>query len=88
MKTEHEVKAALLAKAASDAAFRTRLIADPRATLEQEFDVAVPEGFHLHVHEETASSAHLVLPPAGGGRLDPGEMRAVSGGVSFTWFWD
>ena len=79
MKTEQEFKAALLAKATSDDAFRTRLVADPRATFEQEFDIAVPEGFSLHVHEETASSAHLVLPPADTG-LDPSEMRAVAGG--------
>ena len=79
MKTEQEIKSHLLEKAVSDAAFRTRLVADPRATFEQEFDIAVPEGFNVHVHEETATSAHLVLPAAGG-PLDSGELDVVAGG--------
>ena len=82
MKTEAEFKAALLEKATSDDAFRKRLVADPKGTFEDEYDIAVPDGFSLHVHEETATSAHLVLPRAGNG-LDPSEMSSVSGG--FIW---
>ena len=87
MKTEHEVKAALLAKAASDAAFRAQLVADPRAALEQAFDITFTDEFSLHVHEETATSAHLVLPPARGG-LGPSELEAVAGGNCGKWAWE
>ena len=83
MNTEQEIKAALLAKATSDAGFRARLVADPRATFEQEFDIVVPEGYRLHVHEETATSAHLVLPRTGNG-LDASEMSSVSGGTTIA----
>ena len=82
MKSEQEVKAALLEKAGADPAFRARLVADPVETVEQEFDIGIPEGFSLHVHEETATSAHLVLPSAGG--LDVTAMGAVSGGLVRT----
>ena len=39
----------------------------------------MPAGFEMHVHEETATSAHMVLPPVGG-RLGDGELQSVAGG--------
>ena len=80
MKTESEVRAHLIEKADADSAFRAALLTDMRATVEKEIGFAMPAGFEMHVHEETATSAHMVLPPVSGDRLAPGEMQSVAGG--------
>ena len=82
MKTESEVRAHLLEKAAADNAFRAALLTDTRATVEKEIGFAMPPGFEMHVHEETATSAHMVLPSVGG-RLAPDELQSVAGGHHF-----
>ena len=79
MKTEKEVREHLLQKAETDSAFRAALLSDTRATVEKEIGFAMPRGFEMHVHEETATSAHMVLPPVGG-RLRSEELQSVVGG--------
>ena len=63
MQSEAEVKAHIAMKAAEDDEFRARLVADPRAALEEETGLRLPDDYRLHVHEESATDAHLVLPP-------------------------
>ena len=63
MRSEAEVRAHVTLKAAEDDDFRARLIAAPRATVEEEAGIRFPDGYRLHVHEETATDAHVVLPP-------------------------
>ena len=77
MKTASEVRLALIEKAGEDAEFRAQLLSDPKSAIENEFDITVPEGFKLHVHEESAAAAHLVLPP--NPSLSAEELAAVSG---------
>lgn len=57
------MKAHIWMKAAEDDDFRARLIVDPRAAVEEETGIRFPDGYRLHVHEESATDAHLVLPP-------------------------
>ena len=63
MQSEAEVKAHIAMKATEDDEFRARLVADPRATVEAEIGLRFPDGYQLHVHEESATDAHMVLPP-------------------------
>ena len=63
MQSEAEVKAHIAMKAAEDDEFRARLVADPRAALEEETGLRLPDDYRLHVHEESATDAHMVLPP-------------------------
>ena len=63
MRSEAEVKAHIAMKAAEEDDFRARLIADPRATVEEEAGIWFPDDYRIHVHEETATDAHVVLPP-------------------------
>ena len=58
------------------------LIADPRVAISAETGTAIPDGFNVVVHEDSATTAHLVLPPSP--RLTEAEMEKVSGGV-FIW---
>ena len=58
------------------------LIADPRAAISAETGTAIPDEFNVVVHEDSSTTAHLVLPPSP--RLTEAEMEKVSGGV-FIW---
>ena len=58
-----DVTARLRAKAARDPDFRARLLANPRATIEEELSLKLADGHAIHVHEETDTAAHLVIPP-------------------------
>ncbi len=54
----------VIAKAASDAKFKQRLLSDPKAAL-SEMDIEPPEGMEnvtIRVVENTADTVHLVLP--------------------------
>ncbi len=82
MTTATEMKTQILNKAAEDGEFRARLIADPKAVISAETGTTIPDGFDVVVHEDSATTAHLVLPPSP--RLTEAEMEKVAGGV-FIW---
>ena len=77
MTTATDMKNAILSRAAADGDFRARLIADPKATIASEVGTAIPEGFDVAVHEDSATTAHLVLPPSP--ELTDAELEMVSG---------
>ena len=70
----------LVSKAAEDGDFRARLLASPKAAIEQEFGVSLPAGHEIHVHEETHASTHLVLPPPS--KLSREEREAARTGAA------
>ena len=78
MTTATELKTKILTKAAEDSDFRARLLTDPKAAISAETGVTVPEGFHVAVHEDSGTTAHLVLPPSPA--LTEAELAAVAGG--------
>ena len=81
MTTATELKTRILTKADEDNDFRARLIADPKAVISAETGATIPEGFDVEVHEDSATTAHLVLPPSP--KLTEAELVQVSGGT--TW---
>ena len=83
MQSEAEVKAHIAMKAADDDDFRVRLLADPRATVEAETGLRLPDDYQIHIHEESASSAHLVLPP--NPALSREQMEHITGGNDWGW---
>ena len=78
MTTATELKTKILSKAAEDGDFRTRLLTNPRATISTELDTTIPEGFDVAVHEDSRTTAHLVLPPSPA--LTEADMKAIAGG--------
>ena len=78
MQSEAEVKAHIVMKAAEDDEFRAKVLADPRAALEQETGMRLPADYRLHVHEETAGEAHIVLPPKP--ELSQEQLDGIAGG--------
>ena len=72
----------ILGKADEDSEFRALLIADPKAAISAE----IPDGFNVVVHEDNATTAHLVLPPSP--VLTEAELEAAAGGwVGFAPGW-
>ena len=82
MTTATELKDHLLTRASEDGDFRARLLADSNATISAELDTPIPEYFHIKVHEDSATTAHLVLPRSGD--LSEAEMESVAGGVGYA----
>lgn len=81
MQTTAGIEARLRAKADSDPAFRAQLKSDPKGAIEGATGLVIPDGFNIHVHEQSSNERHLVLTPAGG-RLSDDEMSQASGGLS------
>ena len=83
MTTATELKSRILSKADEDNDFRARLIADPRAAIASEVGTVVPDGFDIVVHEDSATTAHLVLPPSSA--LTEAELGTIAGGSMDSW---
>ena len=78
METANEMKAKIVGKANQDEEFRSLLLDRPKDAIQQELGVAIPASMSVEVHEDSATTAHLVLPP--GSRLSEPEMeKAVAG---------
>lgn len=78
-RTMSEMKAHIMAKAAEDGEFRAKLLADPKPVISAELGVFIPEGFTIQVHEDSSTSAHLVLPLPN--RLSEKDLEEAVGGV-------
>ena len=69
----------ILKQTQGDQALAARLKDDPAAVL-TEHGIAVPEGITIHVHENTATDVHLILPGKDTRELDDAELDMVAGG--------
>ena len=81
MTTATELKTKILSKAAEDGDFRTQLLADPKTAISAETGMTIPEGFDVAVHEDSATTAHLVLPPSP--ELTEVDLEMVAGGRAY-----
>ena len=89
MTTATEMRDRILNRADADSDFRALLIADPKAAISAEIGTTIPDGFDVTVHEDSATTAHLVLPPSP--RLTEADLEIVAGGRGYrgqgpTWF--
>ncbi len=80
MTTATELKTQILTRADEDGDFRARLIEDPKAAISSETGTAIPDGFEVMVHEDSATTFHLVLPPSP--RLTEAELKQATGGIA------
>ena len=76
--TVSEMKARILARATEDDQFRAELVRDPKAVISSELGVLIPENFAIQVHEDNATTAHMVLPLSD--RLTEEDLAQVAGG--------
>lgn len=62
METRNQIEKMILEKAMKEDAFRKNLLEDPKAAIEAELELKLPEGIRIEVLEETQDSFYLVLP--------------------------
>jgi hypothetical protein len=82
-----EIERKLIERSLQDESLRQRLLADPRAALEEELGTRLPEEVQVVAVEETADTVYLVLPLRSteaqeAGELSDRELEAVAGGAS------
>ena len=80
MTTATEMKERILNRADEDGDFRAHLIADPKAAISAETGATIPEGFDVVIHEDNATTTHLVLPPSP--ELTDAELEKATGGIA------
>ena len=85
MTTATEMRERILSRAAEDGDFRALLIADPKAAISAEIGADIPDVFNVAVHEDSATTVHLVLPPSP--VLTEAELETVAGGHHPNPFW-
>jgi hypothetical protein len=75
------VEEALIRRSLKDETFRQRLLANPKATIEQELGERLPADLKVQVLEETQDTVYLVLPPSrAAGELSDKDLDSVAGG--------
>jgi hypothetical protein len=69
----------VVARAWADEGFKRRLLADPKAVL-QEHGLAAPPGVEVRVVENTATVLYLALPARPAGELTEADLAKVAAG--------
>lgn len=80
MRAAAEMREEVMRRAAEDPAVREALKTDPKGTIGELIGVRLPDGLRVHVHEDSADTGHLVLPPPD--RLDDAALERVTAGFS------
>src|SRR5437764_12611469 len=84
MREQNPWRQQVMVRAMKDDAFRQELLANPKAVLERELGITLPQGVSVQVHEDTPTILHLVLPmkpPAGEPvELSDAELEQAAGG--------
>lgn len=85
METQQSLIEKLVAKAEEDSDFRSRLLDNPGSVLKETFDIQIPDGFNVVVHEDDARTAHLVLPASA--ELTDAQLANAAGGFCSETEW-
>ncbi len=83
--TDEDEEEAVVRQALQDEGFKLRLLADPKAALEELFGFCLPAGAEITVLEETPQNWYFVCPPQMdlvADELEDWELEAVAGGAS------
>ena len=83
-KQRKQLEEKLIVKAMKDESFRKNLLENPKAAIEEETGIKLPESINLKVVEENPSTFYMVLPPKINpeteDELSEAELEMVSGG--------
>ncbi|WP_409342766.1 NHLP leader peptide family RiPP precursor [Paenibacillus sp. MBLB4367] len=79
MSAEDILRNKIIQKAWEDAAFKAKLLADPKAAVQEAFGIVIPDSVDLVTVEETTSKFYLVIPP------NPSEVLNGSASANGMW---
>ena len=80
-KSRHDFEAEIVAKAWQDPAFKTRLIQDPKAVVEEVTGEKLPMDMKVAIMEETRTSVCLILPRNPDEELSDNDLEKIAGGI-------
>ena len=80
MNTQKELRDQIVSRAADDEAFRKSLLSDPKSAVQSAFGIDAPDNINVHVHEESSTDIHLVVPSHD--ELSDEELESLTGGWS------
>jgi hypothetical protein len=84
-RSRNEIEAHLVAKTWKDNSFKQQLLANPKATIEQEFGVQLPEALNIRIMQENAETLYITLPTrpsVNEDELSEKELETVAGGIT------
>lgn len=88
MQDRKKLENQLIEKAMKDEEFREELLKNPKETIEQEFNIKIPDFINFSIFEEDGQSFYLVLPqksnPQSKDELTESELNAISGSGLYT----
>jgi hypothetical protein len=82
-----DIEARIIAKAWKDEAYKQELLTNPKAVIEREFEIQLPEEVSIQIREENPTSLYFVLPilpDVPGYELNEAELEAIAGGKGWT----
>jgi hypothetical protein len=74
MTAEQALQSEIIERAWSDPEFKQKLLEDPKATLQESFNITVPDEIRLNIVEETQDNFYLIIPPAPKDRREKGKL--------------
>ena len=81
--TKHDLETRLIEKCWKDPEFRKQVLADPKGSFERHLGRPLPADLKIVIHEDSAKTINLVLPPAptNASELSDEELEIVAGGT-------
>ena len=74
MTAEQALQSEIIERAWSDPEFKQKLLENPKAALQESFNITVPGDIHLNIVEETPDNFYLIIPPAPKDRSVKGKL--------------
>lgn len=85
MENNNEISRIII-KALKDPEFKKRLMKNPRATLEKELNIQIPQEIDLQILEETGHKKYLILPNVDLNEVNDTELNTLAAGAAGTFF--
>ncbi len=89
MSQQRDYRAEITLKAMKDEDFRQKLLDNPKAVMEHELGIVIPDKINIQVLEEKHDNFYLVLPPKASSEqeLTDDELDSVAGGNHSFWYY-